>query len=158
MKVIKSEKLSKQFDERFICIDESTGEILDDAQGWGYKSMQKAYAAYNYKHPTQEKMDRDNRIMDKIEEYIKNNPEEYERMNEEILGIQFYGWKDGEDECDILHAVWHRVKQISFPFDEVGIKAKDFLKYADRLSERRKQQTKKKNKKKKEKQKKENEK
>lgn len=35
---------------RYICINEETGEILDDAQGYGYKSRQKAYSGFNYKY------------------------------------------------------------------------------------------------------------
>jgi len=35
---------------RYVMMDTETGEIIDDAQGYGYKTPQKAYAAYNYKH------------------------------------------------------------------------------------------------------------
>ncbi len=34
---------------RYRIISIETGEILDDAQGYGYKTAQKAYAAYAYK-------------------------------------------------------------------------------------------------------------
>ena len=47
--VIESEKLSNEYDRRYVVIDKDTGEILDDAQGYGYKSAQKAHAAYAYK-------------------------------------------------------------------------------------------------------------
>lgn len=47
--VIESANLSSEYDKRYIVVDKDTGEILDDAQGWGYKSVQKAYAAYSYK-------------------------------------------------------------------------------------------------------------
>ena len=47
--VIESEKLSGEYDKRYVVVDKDTGEVLDDAQGWGYKSVQKAYAAYSYK-------------------------------------------------------------------------------------------------------------
>lgn len=36
-------------DTRYCIVSTETGEILDDAQGYGYKSVQKAYAAYTYK-------------------------------------------------------------------------------------------------------------
>ena len=36
-------------DIRYIIVDETTGEIIDDAQGYGYKTKQKAHSAYNYK-------------------------------------------------------------------------------------------------------------
>lgn len=36
-------------EKRFCIVSTETGEILDDAQGYGYKTAQKAYAAYGYK-------------------------------------------------------------------------------------------------------------
>ena len=47
--VIESAKLSGEYDKRYVVVDKNSGEILDDAQGYGYKSIQKAYAAYSYK-------------------------------------------------------------------------------------------------------------
>ncbi|MBI9014500.1 MAG: hypothetical protein JEZ08_19845 [Clostridiales bacterium] len=47
MKVV---EVIKNYEKRYVCIDEETGEILDDAQGYGYKNKQKAYSAYNYKY------------------------------------------------------------------------------------------------------------
>lgn len=34
---------------RYCIVSTETGEVLDDAQGYGYKTAQKAYAAYAYK-------------------------------------------------------------------------------------------------------------
>lgn len=34
---------------RFRIVSMETGEVLDDAQGYGYKTAQKAYSAYSYK-------------------------------------------------------------------------------------------------------------
>lgn len=45
-----SRELSSGRDKRYVVIDKNTQEILDDAQGYGYRSPQKAYAAYAYKH------------------------------------------------------------------------------------------------------------
>ena len=49
IKAIESSTLTKGYDKRYVVINTDTGEILDDAQGFGYKSIQKAYAAYSYK-------------------------------------------------------------------------------------------------------------
>ena len=40
MNIIEQEK-------RYVIIDADTGEIFDGAQGYGYKSRQKAYVALN---------------------------------------------------------------------------------------------------------------
>ena len=45
-KVVKSIELSKTFDDRFVVIDPVSGEVLDDAQGYGYTSPQNAVRAY----------------------------------------------------------------------------------------------------------------
>ncbi len=36
-------------ERRYAIVDTETGEVLDDAQGYGYKTAQKAYAAYSYR-------------------------------------------------------------------------------------------------------------
>lgn len=48
-KVIKDNKLSTPYQSRYIVVDKKTGEVLDNAQGYGYKTIQNAYAAYEYK-------------------------------------------------------------------------------------------------------------
>lgn len=48
--VVESSSLSKMYDRRYVVVDTDTGEILDDAQGYGYKSRQKAHAAWSYKN------------------------------------------------------------------------------------------------------------
>ena len=49
LKAVRSDELSSLYDERFVMIDIRTGEILDDAQGYGYKTKTKAFAAFCYK-------------------------------------------------------------------------------------------------------------
>lgn len=54
--VIYSNKLSQEMgDKRYIVIDTQTGEILDNANGYGYKSEQNATRAFEYKLEHQEK-------------------------------------------------------------------------------------------------------
>lgn len=48
-KAIRSEELSKKYESRYVIVSIETGEILDDAQGHGYRTVQKAYAGYSYK-------------------------------------------------------------------------------------------------------------
>lgn len=47
--VIKSKKYSKQIDKRYIVINKKTGEIVDDAQGYGYRTEKGALTSYIYK-------------------------------------------------------------------------------------------------------------
>lgn len=55
IEVIRSDSLSEEFDDRFVIVDTETGEILDDAQGYGYRTKQKAYAAYRYQNRNRSK-------------------------------------------------------------------------------------------------------
>ena len=48
--VVRSEALSSRYDNRYVIVNTATGEVVDDAQGYGYKTKQKAHAAYGYKH------------------------------------------------------------------------------------------------------------
>ena len=48
--VVESDVLSKEYDRRYVVVNKDTGEILDDAQGYGYKTAQKAHAAWAYKN------------------------------------------------------------------------------------------------------------
>ena len=47
--VIKSDNLSSRYDIRYVVADKDTGAVLDDAQGYGYKTAQGAHAAWAYK-------------------------------------------------------------------------------------------------------------
>ncbi len=49
IEVLPSETLSKDGEKRYIILNKATGEILDDAQGYGFRSRRKAYAAFTYK-------------------------------------------------------------------------------------------------------------
>lgn len=50
IKVVESPRLSKQYDKRYEIVNADTGEVLDDAQSYGYKDIRSAYAAQGYKH------------------------------------------------------------------------------------------------------------
>jgi hypothetical protein len=49
MKVVVSASLSSSYDKRYAVVDDATGGVVDDAQGYGYKSRQNAHRAYSYK-------------------------------------------------------------------------------------------------------------
>lgn len=74
IKVIKSEKLSSLYDNRFIIIDLDTGKIIDDAQGYGYKTKQKAYAAFYYKkHNTKSDTKKKKKLKIAIEKWLNKH-------------------------------------------------------------------------------------
>lgn len=48
IKIIENEKLSRYGESRYIIINNETGEIVDDAQGYGYKSINRALNCFVY--------------------------------------------------------------------------------------------------------------
>jgi len=96
MKVIKSDTLSKPYDFRFVIVDDN-GNVIDDAQGYGYTSAQKAHAAWGYKHNKKAKIKRKRK-----ERWWKKHPE----FEAEVENIRFRVWKDEQ------HGVKHTKKEL----------------------------------------------
>lgn len=48
-KIVENSSLSRDRAPKYIVIDKETGEISDDEQGYGYKTVQKAHVGYAYK-------------------------------------------------------------------------------------------------------------
>lgn len=81
--------IDKITETRYIIINEETGEILDDAQGYGYKTAKKAHAAWWYKHRDKEYIAKEN----KVYEYLKSN----KKLCDDIFDEMWYCTKDNDD-------------------------------------------------------------
>ena len=44
---------AKDYMPRYVLKDRTTGKVVCDAQGFGFRSEEKAYAAWDYWHPLQ---------------------------------------------------------------------------------------------------------
>jgi hypothetical protein len=95
-------------DGRYIIIDKSTGEILDDAQGYGYKDKQRAIKAMWWKFKNgKEKVDNNKKL---FKEWIKidDNKRIYKEI-EDILLINFKEIIRGEIKVsDIINEIESR--------------------------------------------------
>ena len=115
---------------RFIVFDELTGEVLDDAQGWGYKSIRKAWAAWTYKNRSEE---------EKRETYNKCLAVNSFEMSHKALcrvidDAMFYSLKDCvpftvKELEDIM-------KDEGIDFKDLPFTAKEFLKYYGKKPEK----------------------
>lgn len=85
IKAIKSDSLSSSYDTRFVIVNTETGEILDDAQGYGYRSAQKAYAAYTYKHRDKSK----DRQRKQEEKAIRKWWQDHKELSKDLEQIAF---------------------------------------------------------------------
>ena len=88
VRVVKSESLSKPYEWRFVVVDVDTGEILDNAQGYGYKTKQKAMAAWNYKTRDRSK-DTAKKAKEKlIKDWMRNHKGFVDTMRQYCLEIE----------------------------------------------------------------------
>ena len=90
--VIRSTVLSKDFDDRFVIIDKDTGELLDDAQGYGYKTAQKAHAAWSYKTRDKSKDAEKAARTRHIRKWMKENPGFVKAMDQFAFEIAKGSW------------------------------------------------------------------
>lgn len=89
---IEDKKLSKGYDRRYIIVDKETGEVLDDAQGYGYKSPQKAYAAYSYKNRDKTKDKERQEKERKIRKWMKSHKDFVRAMDTFSFEIAKGSW------------------------------------------------------------------
>ena len=92
VKVIRSKELSSQYEPRFIVINTDTGEILDDANGYGYKTTQKAYAGYAYKSRSREQVTAIKRKESTIFKWLRKHKD----FNSQLEETAFYALKEGK--------------------------------------------------------------
>lgn len=59
--------------ERFVIVDRETKELLDDAQGYGYTSVQKAHACWSYKTRDRSKDDEKKSKTSEIKKWMKEH-------------------------------------------------------------------------------------
>ena len=99
VRVVASAALSSNFDKRYVVVDEATGEVVDDAQGCGYKSAQNAHRAHAYKSmPPKKKRQRD-AVKRQAQRWCAQHPEFMQHVEQSM----FYAMKDGQNvtEADV---------------------------------------------------------
>lgn len=86
-------------DQRFVVIDTETGECIDNAQGYGYKSAKKALSAYGYKARMRKESIK--RVEDRRKWKITKNVQGWIEDHQEFvayLEILHFNIKTGVDE------------------------------------------------------------
>jgi len=77
---------------RYYIVSDKTGEILDDAQGYGYKTAQKAYAAYAYKNRSKKQIKALKEKDRHIREWMNEHKEFVALMNQVAFEIAKGSW------------------------------------------------------------------
>lgn len=117
MKVVESETLSEPYDRRYVVIDETTGETLDDAQGYGYKSPQAAHRAYGYKSASPAKKQQRDAVKAQVRDWCRKNSAFIDDVHQEML----WALKDGEEftESSLVEMVTRRGLVLPFPVKDL---------------------------------------
>lgn len=91
-KVIESKELSTADKKRYIVVDIQTGEVLDDAQGYGYRSIKNAYSAFVYKTRDKSKDKEKKQKELKIKSWMSKNKSFVRLMDQIAFEIQKGSW------------------------------------------------------------------
>lgn len=95
--VIEDTNLSEdKYNKRYIIIDKETGEILDNAQGYGYKSKQNAYKCYNYKL----KHKKPKQHSKKTKQIVNNLINRHQPIFDQLSDILFHAAKENKEITD----------------------------------------------------------
>lgn len=78
---------------RWRIVDKETGKVLDDAQGWGYKSRQNAHIGWSYNRKSDTEKEKDYQRKLAVWKFLHEN----KKLNEDMEYEAFYAMKDGED-------------------------------------------------------------
>lgn len=101
-------------EDRYVIVDKDTGEILDDAQGYGFKTAEKAYKCFHYKHRSQEQKDKEKVIL----EWIKDHKD----FVDGLVDIEFHLLKEGDNLSSKIVADLFKESGLN-----VNFTAKEFL-------------------------------
>ena len=88
--------INHNFKHPWVIVNQNTGEILDDAQGYGYRTAQKAHAAWSYKHRS-DKSVRNHKL---AQQWWRKHKEFARDLNEEAFEIAKGSWGP-DDKFDL---------------------------------------------------------
>lgn len=92
MKVVISEALSSEWDRRFVVVDETTGQVLDDAQGYGYRTAENAHRAYSFKSATPAQKKKRDALKREVRQWCAAHQDFMDAVEQATL----WAFKDGE--------------------------------------------------------------
>ena len=95
VKAVESPSLSTKKSPRYVLVSVETGEIVDDCQGYGFKTEKKAYACWAYQN-------RDKELEKKIKKWIKSNKTIMRKIDHLAYDIVKAGYEFGYEDIENL--------------------------------------------------------
>lgn len=89
-------KYSRKYKHPWILINENTGEIVDDAQGYGYRTAQKAHASWAYRHRSPKSVHNHK----SAKKWWQKHKELAKGLDEDVFEIAKGSW-DEDDKFDL---------------------------------------------------------
>ena len=123
--IIQNESLTHEMEEpRFIIINQDTGEILDNNNGWGYRSEINARRAYEYKISKQTESSVTRKVSEEEIEKAKVFYREHRDLYQALINISpfppdmYTTLNDDGTEATTIHDMEDKVRE-SFSLDVV---------------------------------------
>ena len=103
VKAILSEQLSEEYNPRYVLVDIDTGEIVDDANGYGYKTIKGAYSAYSYLNRTKEDKIKYNQRQNNVKKFLNDHKSFEKTFVECSYEIAMGKWgPDDKADCNLV--------------------------------------------------------
>jgi hypothetical protein len=117
VRVVVSPTLSDNYDRRYVVVDAATGAIVDDAQGYGYKTAQNAHRAHAYKSVSPAKKKQRESIKKSVRRWCARHSD----FMDEIEQTMIYVMKDGDTftEADVSALLKERSLEPPFTVKEL---------------------------------------
>ena len=117
VRVVVSSSLSDGYDRRYVVVDAATDEVLDDAQGYGYKTAQNAHRAHAYKSMSPQKK----RQRAAAKKGVRRWCEKHSEFMADVERSMLYALKDGEEftESDVAALVTDHCLEPRFTVKEL---------------------------------------
>lgn len=104
-KVIKSDRLSKPNDDRFVIVLNETNQVIDDAKGYGYKSKVLAHKGFSFLTKDEESKNKFKAKEKELNIFCLNNISFVNTYTSYIFKLEKYklNIKDNFNETDLIN-------------------------------------------------------
>ena len=120
---ISIEPFGHRYQRRYCVVDVETGEIIDDAQGYGYKSEDKAIAAYTWKNIDRKSKKEYFFFFLAIKKFMDDNPKLRRKIGLHKQSCMLYYKPMDKEDVDKIF------KTNGFSFKDLPFNANDVAKY-----------------------------
>ena len=120
---ISIEPFGSGYSHRYCVVDTDTGEIIDDAQGYGYKTEEKAMAAYKWKNMDRNAKKQYFSKLETIKKFMDDNPKLRRKIGLHKQSCMLYYKPMDKEDVDKIF------KTNGFSFKDLPFNANDVAKY-----------------------------